>query len=466
MRVSDGGGYGAITGSTYHIKTAPVAPESASQYSAAQIEEMFSTLDPEASSQAGSAHTQASRTLADIADSLVQHVQKLSQNWSGTAAESAVAAFGQLHETAVGLSQASAQTGAVLTWLGDTILPFYKSYQAPGNGVVGDVESLFGDNPQDKAAQAVMDRLNNRLVQANSNLPPSVTKTLPTSFAPDRTSAATNNVGSAGAGAGAGAGQAAGGLGGGGGGGPVHLGGTGGPGGPGVSGTVGGLKSGSPGSVSHLAGSAPPPGGGVGTGLPGGGGPGAGAPVTAGGGPGGGGVLPFGGLPSGGPGAGAGGLGAEGLGAEGAGLGSEGLVGDGAIGVPPGDGVFIGSDGMIGMTPGGPGAGGFGAAENGVAENMGFTERVGFAQAEGLGFGEDGFGPAAAGGFGDTAAAGAAGADGALAGEAAGPGMAGFPMAGAGAAGRERERRRLSWMTEDADVWASQADVVPAQIGA
>ena len=202
MRVSDGGGYGAITGSTYHIKTAPVAPESASQYSATQIEEMFSTLDPEASSQAGSAHTQASRTLADIADSLVQHVQKLSQNWSGTAAESAVAAFGQLHETAVGLSQASAQTGAVLTWLGDTILPFYKSYQAPGNGVVGDVESLFGDNPQDKAAQAVMDRLNNRLVQANSNLPPSVTKTLPTSFAPDRTSAATNNVGSAGAGAG------------------------------------------------------------------------------------------------------------------------------------------------------------------------------------------------------------------------------------------------------------------------
>jgi uncharacterized protein YukE len=461
MRVSDGGGYGAITGSSYHIKTAPVTPESATQYSAAQIEEMFSTLDPEAASQAGGAHTQAGRTLADIADSLVQHAQKLGQNWTGTAAQSAVAAFQQLHETAVGLSQASAQTGAVLTWLGDTILPFYKSYQAPGNGVVGDVESLFGDNPQDKAAQAVMERLNNRLVQANSNLPPSVTKNLPTSFASDHTSATTNNVGSGGAGAG----QAAGGLGGGGGSGPVHLDGVGGPagpGGPGVAGTVGGLKGGSPGSVSHLAGSAPPPGGSAGTGLPGGGGPGAGAPVTTGGGPGGGGVIPFGGLP-GGPGAGAGGLGAEGLGAESAGLGSEGLIGDGAIGVPPGDGVFIGSDGMIGMTPGGPGAGGFGAAEN-----MGVTqaERVGFAQAEGLGFGEEGFGPAAAGGFGDTAAAGAAGADGALAGEAAGPGMAGFPMAGAGAGGRDRERRRQSWMTEDADVWASQADVVSAQIGA
>jgi uncharacterized protein YukE len=449
MRVSDGGGYGAISGSTYHIKTAPVTPESAGQYSASQIEEMFSTLDPEAASQAGSAHTQASRTLANIADSLIQHVQKLNENWTGTAAQSAAAAFQQLHETALGLAQASAQTGAVLTWLGDTILPFYKSYQAPGNGVVGDVQSLFGDNPQDKAAQQVMDRLNNRLVQANGNLPPSVTKNLPTSFASDHTAATTGNVGSSGAGAG----QAASGLGGGGGGGPVHLGspGTGGPGGVG---SPGGLSSGSPG-ISHLAGSAPPPGSGPGAGTPGGGpGPG-GAPVT-GGGPGGG-VFPVGGVPGGGlAGGGPGGLG-EPVGAEGAGLGGEGLLGEG---VPLGDGVVIGPDGMIGTA--GPGAG-FGSAENlGLAQ----AERAGFAQAEGLGFGPDGFGPAAAGGVGESAA-GTAGAEGAMAGEAAGRGMAGFPMAGgAGAGGREQERRRQSWMAEDEDIWAPQADAVPAQIGA
>jgi uncharacterized protein YukE len=449
MRVSDGGGYGAISGSTYHIKTAPVTPESASQYSASQIEEMFSTLDPEAASQAGSAHTQASRTLANIADSLIQHVQKLNENWTGAAAQSAAAAFQQLHETALDLAQASAQTGAVLSWLGDTILPFYKSYQAPGNGLVGDVTSLFGDNPQDKAAQQVMERLNNRLVQANSNLPPSVTKNLPTSFASDHTAATTGNVGSSGAGAG----QAASGLGGGGGGGPVHLGspGTGGPGGVG---SPGGLSSGSPG-ISHLAGSAPPPGSGPGAGAPGGGpGPG-GAPVT-GGGPGGGGVFPVGGGPGGGlAGGGPGGLG-EPVGAEGAGLGGEGLVGDG---VPLGDGVVIGPDGMISTA--GPGVG-FGSAENlGLAQ----AERAGFAQAEGLGFGEDGFGPAAAGGLGESAA-GPAGAEGAMAGEAAGRGMAGFPMAGgAGAGGREQERRRQSWMAEDEDLWAPQTDAVPAQIG-
>jgi len=449
MRVSDGGGYGAISGSTYHIKTAPVTPESASQYSASQIEEMFSTLDPEAASQAGSAHTQASRTLANIADSLIQHVQRLNENWTGTAAQSAAGAFQQLHETALGLAQASAQTGAVLTWLGDTILPFYKSYQAPGNGLVGDVESLFGDNPQDKAAQQVMERLNNRLVQANSNLPPSVTKNLPTSFAADHTAASTGNVGSSGAGAG----QAASGLGGGGGGGPVHLGSPG-PGGPVGVGRPGGLSGGSPG-ISHLAGSAPPPGSGPGAGPPGAGpGPG-GAPVT-GGGPGGG-VFPVGGVPGGAlAGGGPGGLG-DPAGAEGAGLGGEGLVGDG---VPLGDGVVIGPDGMIGTA--GPGAG-LGSAENlGLAQ----AERAGFAQAEGLGLSQDGFGPAAAGGLGESAA-GTAGAEGAMAGEAAGRGMAGFPMAGgAGAGGSEQERRRQSWMAEDEDIWAPRADAVPAQIGA
>lgn len=107
---------------------------------------------------------------------------------------------------------------------------------------------------------------------------------------------------------------------------------------------------------------------------------------------------------------------------------------------------------MIGIAPGGPGA-----------EGMGFVPAEG-----GLVPAEGGFGPAGAGfgpSVGDTAA-GAGGADGAMAGDAAGSGMTGFPVAGAGAGGRDRERHRQSWMAEDADVWEPQADVVPAQIGA
>lgn len=174
MRIGGGGGYRATHGGTYTIKTMAVTPESASGYTASAIEELFSYLDPGAAAQAGAAHTAASKTLTDIADYLVKHVQVLNENWSGTAAQSAVGNFQQLHETAVGLAQASGQTGAVLSWLGETILPFYKNYKAPSNGVIGDLESLVGHNPQNSAAQAVMERLNNRLTQANDGLPPSV----------------------------------------------------------------------------------------------------------------------------------------------------------------------------------------------------------------------------------------------------------------------------------------------------
>ena len=204
----DGGGFGTITGNTFDIKQEAVTPGSASGLTAAEIEEMFSFLpDPGLVTESGAAHTAASEVLADIADSLVTHVQMLNQAWSGTAAQNAVAGFQQLHETAIGLAQASAKTGAVLSWLGGTILPFYKSYKAPALSLFGHLEAAVGDNPQDKAAQQVMERLNNRLVQANANLPPSISKNLPAGLyaaSPPLTS------GSGGAGAGAAAGAAGG----------------------------------------------------------------------------------------------------------------------------------------------------------------------------------------------------------------------------------------------------------------
>ena len=138
----DGGGFGTITGSTFRIKQEAVTPGSASGLTAAEIEQLFSYLpDPSVVSESGQAHTAASEVLADIADSLVKHVQVLSEAWGGTAAQAAVTGFGQLHETAIGLAQASAKTGAVLSWLGGTILPFYKNYKAPALSAVGHIES-------------------------------------------------------------------------------------------------------------------------------------------------------------------------------------------------------------------------------------------------------------------------------------------------------------------------------------
>jgi len=196
MRVSDGGpSWDPVNGNTYHITTMAVTPASAAGMNASEIEALFSYLDPGAVAQAGHAHTAAAKTLQSIADALVSHAQTLSGGWGGQAAQSTVNAFQQLHQTAVQLAQASAKTGATLTWLGETILPYYKNYKAPSNGVVGTIESWFGSNPQDKAAQQVMERLNDRLSQANAGLPPSVTQTLPTISGAEHSNATTGGTG-------------------------------------------------------------------------------------------------------------------------------------------------------------------------------------------------------------------------------------------------------------------------------
>ena len=488
MRIGGDGGWDAITGNTYQIKTMAVAPASASGMTASEIETLFSYLDPPAVAEAGRAHTAAAKTLQSIADSLVTHAQALAGGWSGTAAQGSIAAFQQLHQTAVQLAQASAQTGQVLTWLGETILPFYKNWKAPSNGIMGTIESWFGSNPQDQAAQQVMQRLNDRLSQANAGLPASVSINLPKVGPAGRAPATTGGVGSA---AGAGAAAAGAGpagsvrgtvsL-------PADIGGVTGvhPGGIGVSGPgPGGLglvptgPGGPTPSSTHLAGLPPgggtPPGvgslsggpGGVpgGGGLPGGGLPGGGLP---GGVPGGGSVLgggvsgpdPFGSVPVSDQGTVPGAGGEPGFGSE------PQAAGDAPdVGALPAEGVPHGAVGTFPGEPGGyvePGAGGVGGSGPGGQGLVG--EDVGFPSGENAVMGSDGMigtGPGMAEGefgSGDAGATGFVGADDA----ATGPG-GGLPVTGGSSGGRRREneRYRQAWMTEDADIW--EGETTPAQ---
>jgi uncharacterized protein YukE len=492
MLIGGGGGWGSITGNTYQIKTMAVAPGSTSGFTASEIEALFSYLDPGAVADAGKAHTAAAQTLTAIADSLVTHAQVLSGAWSGTAAQASINSFQQLHQTATNLAQASAKTGAVLSWLGTTILPYYKSWKAPSNGIVGSIESFFGTNPQDAAAQAVMQRLNDRLTQGNAGLPPSVTQNLPHVGAAGHSSATTGGIppgGGAGAAAGGvglaggarggislarggggvrgiapgGAGPGAGVPGGGGGGlggvtpgpspsAPTHLAGLppgGGP-GPGVSPGSGGVPGGGVPGGGGIPGGGAPPGGTVGPGgpnpvgvpVPGGGVPGGGGGAGVPGGPGGLGTVPGEGTGPGGVGTIGGGTGVGAAGGEpgvggvgGSGAGGQGLIGENVVGATQGESAVIGSDGMIGVGPEGLGA---------------------------AGVGESGFG------IGNTGATGFVGADDAAVNGAAGAGESGFPMGGGPGGGRqEGERHRQAWMAEDLDVWEGKPEeVAPPLISA
>jgi WXG100 family type VII secretion target len=420
MRVTPVGGSQMATGNTYTITTETVAPCDVSGYPAATIEAMFGQLDPSMVEQAGAAYNKASDTLHKIADNLASHMSVLAESWQGQAAQAAGGSFRQLHETANGLSQASQRTGSVLSWLGSTILPFYKNYKAPHEGILGDIEQAIGMHPQDTAARQVLQRLNNRLVEANGGLPPSVSRHLPNS-----TGMIYGHSGTAFSGSGGASGRGTTGVAGGGTAGASAGGGSGGV--PGIGGGAAGLGggSGSPGrvgstmpnrpAVTHLATYSPP--GGTGVTAPGGPGPsvGTGSSPGAGGGPG---LLPVT-SPVIGPGSG-------------------GLPGDPAVSGPGGEAgvpgaeapagelispdAMLGRDGMISGVPAGPEAGGLDAAVPG---------------ADGV--------PAGAG--------------------SAGQGGQGMSPMGGGAGQRERERYRQAWLPEDADVWEAAAGLTSPVIG-
>ena len=446
MLIGGGGGWVAITGNTYQIKTMAVTPASASGMTASDIEKLFSYLDPSSVAEAGKTHTAAAKTLQSIADSLVTHAQALAGAWSGTTAQASIAALEQLHQTAVQLAQTSAQTGQVLTWLGENILPYYKNWKAPSNGIMGTIESWFGGNPQDHAAQQVMVRLNDRLSQANAALPDSVSISLPKIGQPGRAPAAAGGSGlNRGAGAAARGVALTSAVGGAvsptGNGGGVHPGGAGGTGGS----PSGGVGVASPGSGGHTA---PPahlagvtPGGSTPTGA-------GGVPGSPGGVPGGGG-LPApggGGLPSGpgpiGPGSGQG----SPPGAGGApGVGNE---PPGGVGILPGEPGGSGEPGTgVGeKAPGGAGAPGEDAAFAGESSVVGSDGMIGTAP----GMAEGEFGP------GNAGATGFVGADDA----ATQPGGE-LPMTGnSGGGRREHERYRQAWMAEDLDTW--EGETAPA----
>lgn len=509
MLVEDGGGgLPTVSGTSYTIKQLPVAPIAVGGLSAQQIEAYFSSLEPGAVAAAGAAHTRAAQVLADVANSMVDHVTKLTANWSGSAAESAVSAFSKAHASATTLANASAQTGAVLSWLGNDVFPQYVNYKAPSNGILADAKSLLGmGNQQNEDAQAKMNELNAQLVEANGRLPASISVTMPKVTGAASPSNSSNAGGSANAGGTAGqlGGVATGGGGGGG------LSGGGGSGGRG-SGGVGPVPTvgGSGGGHLQTGGTAPAPvrlssvpGGGSGPGLTSGAGgapgSGSGLPGSVGSGPGGslgtgpgsvGGVSPISTMPgSTGPVTTESGVpgddGFPGTGVPGGepGVTPPGMLGDGGA---PGDGPGVGGD-LPGMPVSGfPGGGA--PAENGFGPGTsgGFSSGLGDDLGEGLpgdgavvgpdgmigsfpGVGPDGSFPGGVadggvpgGGFADGNAA-AGGVDGTA---ADGTGADGFPMMGGGAGGSrdQAERYRQAWMNEDADLWDGGAHAVPSMI--
>jgi uncharacterized protein YukE len=442
---------GTTAAAPIDVKIYSVAESDVTGMTAAEIMPILHGLAPEEMAHAGAAHTALGDRLEQIATRVAQHAHTLAQNWTGSAAQAAMVQFQALHDQMATLAQQASQTGSVLSWLGNEVLPKFKALPDPtpaspmatdaqvaaaageqaagpagavagavGGTIVGAVSGLFGGNSHaqaeaDHTAQQYLRALNGYLVQANEALPSPVGGSSffsggrPGAGSPSGGSPATAggmvpaSGGYPGAGTGTGQGSRTGGTAGASRAGAVPA--------DGLPGATLSTASGSGHGTVPGAGSLPPSTGSL-QGLP---------------------VPPGGSLPSS-----AGSAGTSVPGPAGLGTGSPtGMPAVPNLSVSGGAAGGLGPDGDELPADAVPGeVSGVGSSLNGEVD-------------------------------GGAAGAQAASADGSLAAGAEGPagyGMTGFPMGGSGAAEREKERRRQAWLGEDPDIWGLQADHVPPVI--
>lgn len=138
-----------------------------------QVKAQLQAITSEPVQQAAASYLKAANALAEAAKELPEHARRLAENWKGEPATRALHQLGQVHKTASELANKSHTTGSSLSWVGHTVLPWYKHQ--------GDKmdHGAFIDSGDDQDARDMLDRLNDRLAQGHNALPLEVHKDLP-----------------------------------------------------------------------------------------------------------------------------------------------------------------------------------------------------------------------------------------------------------------------------------------------
>ena len=195
---------GSVATDGIDIKVNPVAQSDVSGMDADQIMTILHGLDTDGVLEAAQAHLNLGEKLDQVATRLAANAHTLAQNWQGGAAQASMEKFQEMHNQTAQLAAQAKQTGQVLQWLGQDVLPKYKSLPDPrvesrtasdeqagakiGDSVAGAPGALVGDvagglasafgfggnDGQAKAnaqAQQYLTALNEHLIQANNALP-------------------------------------------------------------------------------------------------------------------------------------------------------------------------------------------------------------------------------------------------------------------------------------------------------
>lgn len=167
-----------------------VEPGGEQVYGYRKIMSLMHGLEPGDVSAAGDAFKNLSGKLESLRSVLQSAGDQLAGNesWQGSAAGSAMRHFQQLHDQTAQLSAQSQTAGATLHWLGDDVMPHYKSIPNPtvasgaeqgfgtalhiaASGITGSSGSVNGTAAADAKAQDYLKTFNGHLATANVAMP-------------------------------------------------------------------------------------------------------------------------------------------------------------------------------------------------------------------------------------------------------------------------------------------------------
>ncbi|MEO3787016.1 hypothetical protein ABGB12_27140 [Actinocorallia sp. B10E7] len=138
-----------------------------------QVKSIISAVDIANVTQTGELYLKMAARFDEHAANLVAHAEAIAGIWRGKPADSALDAMAKLHNAATTISANTTEAGNTYQWLGTTILPFYKdSAQDMTDGFVR-------TDSDDERARELLDRMNDRVTEANNGLPSQLVVTLP-----------------------------------------------------------------------------------------------------------------------------------------------------------------------------------------------------------------------------------------------------------------------------------------------
>lgn len=140
-------------------------PSDTSSMEAPEIMALLRSLDADGTRRAGERFSRLGTALNEIAVRIAGHSDHLARHWRGRAAAGAMRTFQDMHDYAATLAAQATQTGEVLKWMGNDVLPRYQHLPDPSS-----VHGVTREHAN-TAARTYLKSLSDHVIAANKAMP-------------------------------------------------------------------------------------------------------------------------------------------------------------------------------------------------------------------------------------------------------------------------------------------------------